>query len=153
MRIPLHGTSQRHPSPGPWPQGCTPLTPTAPTSAFFFSARREFCRQGYGCTELHGTPYAPKEELKVYPRRLMKCAAHQARQDGATAITTRRRHCAARSVGASVLSMERRCRSVVWDRKKVRSTVLVTRIYSCVTAVSLEDLPTVCSLISGKSFC
>ena len=57
----------------------------------------------------------------MYPRRLMKCAAHQARQDGATAITTRRRHCAARSVGVSALSIERRCRSVVWDRKKVRS--------------------------------
>ena len=55
------------------------------------------------------------------PRRLKKCAAHQARQDGATAIMTRRRHYAARSLGVSALSIERRCRSVVWDRKKVRS--------------------------------
>ena len=57
------------------------------------------------------------------PRRLKKCAAHQARQDGATAIMTRRRHYAARSLGVSALSIERRCRSVVWDRKKVRFKV------------------------------
>ena len=41
---------------------------------------------------------------------------------GATAIMTRRRHHAARSLGVSALSIERRCRSVVWHRKKVRST-------------------------------
>ena len=62
------------------------------------------------------------------PRRLKKCAAHQARQDGATAIMTRRRHYAARSLGVSALSIERRCRSVVWDRKKVRYIYDDTRL-------------------------
>ena len=87
---------------------------------FFFSPRREFRPARDGCWELLGTPYAPKEEEFPYLCRLKKCAAHQARQDGATAIMTRRRHYAARSLGVSALSIERRCRSVVWHREKVR---------------------------------
>ena len=87
---------------------------------FFFSPRREFRPARDGCWELLGTPYAPKEEEFPYLCRVKKCAAHQARQDGATAIMTRRRHYAARSLGVSALSIERRCRSVVWHRKKVR---------------------------------
>jgi hypothetical protein len=95
---------------------------------FFFSPRREFRPARDGCWELLGTPYAPKEEEFPYLCRLKKCAAHQARQDGATAIMTRRRHYAARSLGVSALSIERRCRSVVWHRKKVRFITDIERI-------------------------
>ena len=70
--------------------------------------------------------HSGRRRRKTSPRRLyMKCAGahqarHMARQDGAIAIITRRRQYVARSLKVSVLSIERRCWSLVWHRKKVR---------------------------------
>ena len=86
---------------------------------FFLSAERVSAGKRW-LLGAAGNAVRAEGRKKMSPRRLKKCAAHQARQDGATAIMTRRRHYAARSLGVSALSIERRCRSVVWHRKKVR---------------------------------
>ena len=89
---------------------------------FFLSAERVSAGGGW----LHGAAWSAVRAdggRKMCPRRLKKCAPHRARQDGAIAIMTRRRHYAARTPRSVVLSMERRCRSVVWCRKKVRCLI------------------------------
>ena len=99
---------------------------------FFLSAERVSAGGGW-LVGAGGSAVRADGGRKMCPRRLKKCAPHRARQDGAIAIMTRRRQYAARSVGVSVLSIERRCRSLVWHPKKVRFTVIPLLAYPLVT--------------------
>ena len=86
---------------------------------FFFSTRREFPPARDGCMELHGSASGRrKKNFRTSFKSIVCTSSSPTGWCHCHHDTTS--HYAARSVGVSVLSIERRCRSFVWHRHKVR---------------------------------